>query len=455
MSCKTFSDAYQTALKSCALIALTMVVVSPVVAQTTPPTTPEPTPITSEAEKVYGGARDKLLQIRTLVSNTGQQSSLGSAFLVDASGLAITNYHVISDFALEPQTYKLEYLTADDKRGKAELLAIDVVNDLAVIKIDKVKQPFFKFNPAALSGKSFKGERLFAMGNPLNIGFAIVEGTNNGIVDRSYNNRIHFTGAINAGMSGGPAVTSDNQVVGINVSKMINKDLVSFLVPAQFAVSLIQKAKTEKPLILTKARSEVSRQMIAWQDGLYKDLAKAGFSSDVQSRYAVPKSEAPWFNCWSTTNANDKPSPLAVQSSTHCDLDSQMFLNGDSRMGGVRLSHTYAKTTALNPFQFSSFIEDYYFMMPLANDKGIYNTRRFCHENLVTPENAANAPVQHIVWCGQGYRDFEGIYDVSVLSITHDNDYETLVSRLSMKGVSYDNAMMYASRFLGALQWVK
>ena len=41
----------------------------------------------------------------------------------------------------------------------------------------------------------------------------------NGLVERSYNERIHFTGALNPGMSGGPAVTADGRVVGINVSK--------------------------------------------------------------------------------------------------------------------------------------------------------------------------------------------------------------------------------------------
>ena len=45
------------------------------------------------------------------------------------------------------------------------------------------------------------------MGNPLDLGFTIVEGTYNGFVEKSYNPRMHFTGAINPGMSGGPAVT--------------------------------------------------------------------------------------------------------------------------------------------------------------------------------------------------------------------------------------------------------
>ena len=59
-------------------------------------------------------------------------------------------------------------------------------------------------DPRALAGRLPKGERIYAMGNPLDLGFTIVEGTYNGLVDKSYDERIHFSGAINPGMSGGP-----------------------------------------------------------------------------------------------------------------------------------------------------------------------------------------------------------------------------------------------------------
>ena len=54
-----------------------------------------------------------------------------------ADGLALTNYHVVSQFALDPKTYRLEYLAPDGARGPLQLLAIDVAHDLA----DGVEHP--------------------------------------------------------------------------------------------------------------------------------------------------------------------------------------------------------------------------------------------------------------------------------------------------------------------------
>jgi S1-C subfamily serine protease len=181
----------------------------------------EPPPITSQAAGIYAQARQRIMQIRTLVTNTSQQSSLGSGFFVSADGIAVTNYHVVSEYALEPKSYNLEYVTTDDRHGSLKLLAIDVINDLAIVKADLHDQPYFEFDDLAVKGNLTKGTRLFAMGNPLNLGFTIVEGTYNGLIDHSDIDRIHFTGAINAGKSGGPVVTAGNRLAGINVAKNV------------------------------------------------------------------------------------------------------------------------------------------------------------------------------------------------------------------------------------------
>jgi S1-C subfamily serine protease len=218
--------------------------------------------VSATAERIYANARPSLLQIRTLVEAAGRQSSIGSGFLVSADGLAITNYHVVSQFALEPKTYRLEFARPDGSKGALSLLAIDIANDLAVVRLDGKDLPHLEFDPRAVAGELPRGERAYAMGNPLDLGFTIVEGTWNGLVERSYNERVHFTGAINPGMSGGPAVTGAGKVAGINVAKRLDGELVSFLVPASKASALFERAKTEPPLDLAHVRDEIDRQLV-------------------------------------------------------------------------------------------------------------------------------------------------------------------------------------------------
>ena len=153
-----------------------------------PPASPSPAaPVSAAAEGIYAATRPSLLQVRTLVEAAGRQSSIGSGFLVGADGLAITNYHVVSQYALEPKTYRLEFARPDGTQGALTLLAIDVANDLAVVRLDGADLPHLEFDPTALAGEIPRGERVYAMGNPLDIGFTIVEGTYNGLVERSYN----------------------------------------------------------------------------------------------------------------------------------------------------------------------------------------------------------------------------------------------------------------------------
>ncbi len=411
-----------------------------------------PAPVSAAAEGIYAAARPSLLQVRTLVDAAGRQSSIGSGFLVDADGLAITNYHVVSQYALEPDTYHLEFQRPDGTRGALALLAIDVVNDLAVVRLDGSGLPHLQFDPHALAGEMPRGERAFAMGNPLDIGFTIVEGTWNGLVERSYNERVHFTAAINPGMSGGPAVTSAGKVAGINVAKRLDGDLVSFLVPAGKAAALLERTRTQPPLDVARTREEIARQLLAWQDGFYRGIGEQGFRETAFGPYEAPESRADWFNCWAQTNAREQPRPRARMDRSSCSSNGDLYLSENIQSGRVELSHTWLRSTELNAFQFAAALSQH-----LAAINRTWSSKRLtapeCREQFVAAADPARAPMLRASWCARAYRDFEGVYDVVLTSVTQDREREALVSRLSMQGVSYDNALDLGRRFLGAIAW--
>lgn len=408
----------------------------------------------SAAGGIYAAAPPRLLQIRTLVADARRQISIGSGFLVSPDGLAITNYHVVSQAALEPNTYRLEYIAADGSRGEATLLGVDLPNDLAIVRIDKRDAPFFGFSKAAMDGGLLKGDRLYSMGNPLDLGFTIIEGTYNGRVEQSYNERIHFSGALNPGMSGGPVVTADSLVAGVNVATRRGGQLISFLVPARFAAALLQRVREQQGT--PDLRAEIAQQLTAWRSSLYKQLGEAGFRSIPLGPYRAPETLATWFNCWANTNVGATPKPRASINSTTCNSDTSVFVATDLNTGAVQITHSYVKTVDLNQFQFATFLSQLSQPRLVAGGpvRKWYTAER-CHEDFVSAAAAPENPPLRVIWCAQAYREFQGLYDVALIAVTQDHNSEALVSRLSLQAVGYDDAVALGRRFLEAVQATK
>jgi serine protease Do len=415
----------------------------------------------ARGDSIYAAAKPRLLQIRTLLKSTGNQASIGSGFLVSADGLIVTNYHVISQLALEPSTYQLEFLTTSGERGALELLAFDVVNDLAVVRLPNdgttpatLNNSYFEFAPRALKteagGGLQKGERMFSMGNPLDLGFTIVEGTYNSLVVKSYGQRIHFSGAINPGMSGGPTVDTNGQVIGINVAKRLDGDLVSFLVPARFAVALLERVKNTPALDGKRSRTEIDVQLSNYQAQFVKDLRSGTPKKTQLGSFEISESAAPWLTCWGRSNAEVKPKPRFQLASNQCSADTGIFLANDLLTGQFRYVHTLFVNEKLSSLQFPRIMRE-----SLRVDSG--RPRRFtaaqCQQDYVKPTAQNAALNQRITICARAYRDLETIYDMSVSVVSQNGSVDGLVSDLSIQGVGWDNGMQVIKDFVGSVKF--
>src|SRR5438067_1280799 len=231
-----------------------------------------PPPVSLSARKVCEQARSQLLQIRTVLKGRASQTSVGSGFLVTREGHIITNFHVVSEVALEPATHDLVYVTADGREAKLNILMLDVLHDLALVKVADVPPLPAQAASAAAAAAAAKdgapkdtpafdaltfrpatkalgqGERMYSLGNPLDVGFAVIEGNYNGLVERSFYPQIFFSGSLSAGMSGGPALDQEGRVIGINVARRVDGEQVSFLVPAAFASTLLERGRNAPPM---------------------------------------------------------------------------------------------------------------------------------------------------------------------------------------------------------------
>ncbi len=143
-----------------------------------------------------------------------RSSSLGSGFIVDASGYVVTNNHVI-DGADE-----INVILHDDTTLKARLVGKDQATDLALLKVDP-KKPL-AFVPWGNSDKARIGDPVVAIGNPLGLGGTVTAGIisarSRDIGSGRYDDFLQTDASINKGNSGGPMFNMAGEVIGINTA---------------------------------------------------------------------------------------------------------------------------------------------------------------------------------------------------------------------------------------------
>ncbi|HEY4820531.1 MAG TPA: Do family serine endopeptidase, partial [Xanthobacteraceae bacterium] len=169
-------------------------------------------------------------------------NSLGSGFIIDASGIVVTNNHVISE------ADEISVILNDGTRLKATLIGRDQKTDLALLQV-KPDKPLkaVKFGD---SDKLRLGEWVVAIGNPFSLGgtvtAGIVSARNRDINSGPYDNYIQTDAAINRGNSGGPLFNLDGEVVGINtaiISPSGGSIGIGFSVPSKTAVAVVEQLR--------------------------------------------------------------------------------------------------------------------------------------------------------------------------------------------------------------------
>ena len=141
-------------------------------------------------------------------------NSLGSGFVVDPSGIVITNNHVIAD------ADDITVIFTDGRKLKAVVVGKDSKVDVAVLRV-KSDTPLkaVKFGD---SEKMRVGDWVMAVGNPFGLGgtvtAGIVSARHRNIDSGPYDNYIQTDAAINKGNSGGPLFNMSGEVIGINTA---------------------------------------------------------------------------------------------------------------------------------------------------------------------------------------------------------------------------------------------
>ena len=406
-------------------------------------------PVSLSARKVYEQARSQLVQIRTVLKGQASQTSVGSGFFVTVDGHIVTNFHVVSEAALKPERHDLVYVTADGREAPLQILQIDVLHDLALLKAADVGAAR-KFDALAFRAEAeplSQGERIYSLGNPLDVGFAVTQGTYNGLVKRSFYPQIFFGGALSGGMSGGPALDEEGHVVGINVARRVDGEQVSFLVPASFAADLLARGKDAKPLA-GPAYAIVDEQLQQHQATLADRFIRQGWKEATHPRYRVPVPPDVFMRCWGSSQPS-RTGGLDFERSD-CVMDTRIFV-GDFNTGTIALRHESYDGAKLGPLRFAARYSQSFRNEGFVRLSTQHQTKPRCNEDFV---DAGGLPLRAVI-CLRAYKKLPRLYDVSVLVATLDQGEAGVQGRFDAQGVSFANAQRLARHYLDAYRWVK
>ena len=181
----------------------------------------------------------------------------GSGFIVDPSGIIITNAHVVKD--AKDVTVKL----TDRREFRAKVLGADAKTDIAVLKIDAKNLPVLALG----NTKDLKvGEWVLAIGSPFGfentVTAGVVSAKGRTLPDDSYVPFIQTDVAVNPGNSGGPLLNTRGEVVGINsqiYSRSGGYQGLSFAIPIDVAVQV-------KDQIVATGKAQHARLGVAVQE---------------------------------------------------------------------------------------------------------------------------------------------------------------------------------------------
>lgn len=398
------------------------------------------------AEEIFQLNQNRLLQIKLVEIESDSKSSLGSGFVVAQETMVATNYHVVSQAVSAPDKYRIEYLREDGSTGELQLWYIDIVNDLALLTSETPIAEPLKIEASAPR----KGAKIFALGNPMDLGMTVVPGTYNGLTEHSFYKRIHFSGSVNSGMSGGPVLNEAGNVVGVNVATAGNQ--MSFLIPADKLNPMIHTSlMVEKETLLEYAAKQLERS----QSDLMKVLLENKWKLEKLGEAMVPGEVGDVVSCWgrSTRGDNKKEDTAIVEISKGCSLQDSIYISSHMTTGSIEYEFYWYEAENLADKRFTKFIEKNMGGYP-GNRVGKEDATEFkCDEAFTTlPGVEDPSALVKTVYCARRYKEFSELYDVFYLRFAKRGS-KALISHFTLAGVTQVSANQFAERFLESVTW--
>ncbi len=392
---------------------------------------------------IYTNVEKSVYQIRVINKQTGKKSSIGSGFVVTQDDILATNYHVVSEYINDPDVFSLEFLSTTGKTGPLELVDFDIVHDLAVVK---AKQSMGV--PLKISYLPKKGASLYSLGNPLDLGFTIVKGTNNGILTKDEDGNILFSGSLNPGMSGGPTLDELGNIIGINVATSGND--ISFLVPAEYLTVVLDRLKESSFQAVDDRFAHSSGQLRANSQKILNKMLKNKWSGTAIGDFIVPAEVDKSIRCWDASRT-PKKDDLFRTYFTRCSNEDNIFLSSRLNVGSINYEYMWLETEKLTPTRFYRRYEKVNSSV-IGGHAGKRDVTNFsCHTDFI---KIASQDFKTTV-CRRDYLKYTGLSDMLFTTAMVGQKDKGFLFNLDFTGTDPKTSLALFQRMLETFQWQK